>query len=136
VAPFLLLHGTCTSHLHTSALPNPPLPQIDGGFVADEAAALELCLRLESLLRGGQSSSGGGGGGRLAAAAAPPAGGQGGSGFRALAGGPVVLDDMGGQGLLVHTSDVGAGKPKQMIQVGSAWGWGRVPRRKGVWEGR
>ncbi|KAL4424205.1 hypothetical protein ABPG75_001506 [Micractinium tetrahymenae] len=73
---------------------------VDSGCVADEAAAREACRRLQRLIAGGGDDDGASE--ASASTAATSASGR--SGFRALAGGPVLLDEMNRVSL--HPSEI------------------------------
>lgn len=86
---------------------------VDGGCVADEAAARELCAALQQVVLGGGASVGGGvsagGSTHGSAALGGTASARGSTGsFRALAGGPVLMDDI--MKVELHPSEVKSGK--------------------------
>ncbi len=79
----------------------PQLPrQVDSGCVADDAAAREACRQLQRLIAGGGDDDGG----SVASASTAATSASGRSGFRALEGGPVLLDEMNRVSL--HPSEI------------------------------
>lgn len=66
---------------------------VGGGFVADEAAAHEACRKLQRLLAGGGDDGASDASGSTAATSTTAASSR--QGFRALEGGPVLLDEVG-----------------------------------------
>ncbi|KAL4442757.1 hypothetical protein ABPG77_006751 [Micractinium sp. CCAP 211/92] len=73
---------------------------VDSGCVADDAAARKACRQLQRLIAGG----GGDDGGSAASASTAAISASGRSGFRALEGGPVLLDEMNRVSL--HPSEI------------------------------
>lgn len=69
---------------------------VGGGFAADEAAAHEACRKLQRMLAGGGDDGASDASGSTAATSGTAASGR--QGFRALEGGPVLLDEVGRAG--------------------------------------